>query len=116
MKLHRLSIRDNGRPKDIINLEFRADVLEQAKKHDINNPLLLRLFGLDYGIYYEGSKLRVCVFNGYDLFEEGDDKHSVKKRAGGMIICNCGLIFKRSNENPEDNQFIEHLKKVGEIK
>ncbi len=101
--------------QDFYDFDFKKEQIEEAKKRDYLNPLLIYENGSILALYYEKGILRVDYFISHYGFEEGFGEHEAKEY-DNVVLCSCGKRFPQGKKKLGMTNFEKHFQEIEELK
>jgi hypothetical protein len=95
---------------------FTKEQIDEAKKRDYKNPLVVYEDASILALYSWKGKLRVNYFISYYGFEEGLGEHGLEKKFDNCVKCKCGLIFNNKKRKKGIDYLKEHLEDIKKFK
>lgn len=93
--------------------EVTKEQIEEAKKRDYNNPLLIPInFGI-IGLFYSNGELNLRYYISYYGFVEGKGDHELKT-FNNCSLCSCGERFNQKTQEGREKAWEKHLDKLNE--
>jgi hypothetical protein len=88
--------------------DFTNEEIEEAKKRNHENPMLISRDGGIIALYSEKEKIRIKFYISYFGFDEGMGKHELNYRGEGYLTCTCGVVCKTTKRITAEERFQEH--------